>query len=118
MLLLAGWPFGRLALAITSATVPVVALVLAWGWSHFYPVSFSAEGISGHSFWGRRRFVGWQGIAAAHPFRFLNLRWLRVYRSDYSEVIWLALFQSHKAEFEREMRRLAPAGSAIFRRWQ
>lgn len=118
VLMLDGWPFERLGLVVASASVPVAALVMAWVVSIFYPASFSAEGIYGHSFWGRQRFVRWQGIAAARPFRLLNLRWLRIYRSDYSEVIWLALFQSHKAEFQQEMRRLAPAGSPIFKRWQ
>lgn len=118
VLMLDGMQFDQRALAFASASVLVCSLVGAWLLSRQFPAAFSADGIYGHSFWGRRRFVRWQGIAAAQPFRLLNLRWLRIYRIDYSEVIWLALFQSHKAEFEREMRRLAPAGSAIFKRWQ
>lgn len=118
VLMLDGSPFEHLALAVASAVVPVAALLLAWVFSFFFPVSFSGDGIYGHSFWGRQRLVRWQDIGSAQPFTLLNLHWLRIYTRDYSAVTWLALFQSHNAEFQQELRRLAPAGNPILKPWQ
>jgi hypothetical protein len=117
-LTLDGLHLGRRALAVAGVSVSVSSLVMAGLVSILYPASFSAEGLYGRSFWGRRRFVRWQEIAVARSFRLLNLRWLRIYTTDYSRVIWLALFQSHEAEFRQEIQRLAPAGSPIFKHLQ
>ena len=113
VLILDGLHFDRHALAVASASIPVSSLVLSWLLTILFPASFSAEGIYGHSFWGRRRFVHWRDVVAARPLRLLNLRWLRIYTTVDSKVTWLALFQSHKAEFRQEMQRLAPADSPV-----
>jgi len=113
VLILDGPHFDRHALAVASASVPVSSLVLSWLLSILYPASFSADGIYGHSFWGRRRFIRWQDVATARRFRLLNLRWLRIYTTGDSKVTWLALFQSHKADFRQEIQRLAPADSPV-----
>ncbi len=114
VLILEGLGFDRHALAAGSASVPVSSLVLAWLLSILYPASFSAEGVYGHSFWGRRRFVRWQDVVAVRAFSLLNLRWLRIYATGESQVTWLALFQSHKSEFREEIQRLAPPDSLVF----
>jgi hypothetical protein len=110
-----GLHFDRLALAVASMSVLTLAPLMAWLSSVVYPASFSADGIYGHSFWGRRRFVRWQDVAVARTFRLLNLRWLRIYTTDYSKVIWLALFPANKVEFLKEIHRLAPSKSPIFK---
>jgi hypothetical protein len=113
VLILDGLHFDPQALAGASVSVPVSSLIGAWMLSIFYPASFSVDGIYGHSFWGRRRFARWQDIAAARTFSLLNLRWLRIYTIGDGKVTWLALFQSDKVEFRREIQRLAPAGSPV-----
>ena len=118
MLNLDGLHFDRRALAVAGVSVSLLSLVMAWLGSILYPASFSADGIYGHSFWGRRRFVRWQGIAVARRYRLFNLHWLRIYTSDYSKIIWLALFQSHMAEFREEIHRLAPAGNPVLKHLQ
>jgi hypothetical protein len=94
----------------------LVALVFSIGYSWMisllFPDAFSADGIYGHSFWGRRRFVRWHDIASAQTFRLGNLRWLRVYAAD-GNITWLALFQSRDIEFRQEIKRLAPPGSPV-----
>lgn len=77
-----------------------------------YSAAFSAEGIYGHSFWGFRRFIGWQHIAEAKIFRVINLPFLRVYGTD-GKVTWLALFQVTREEFCQEVRKFAPPNSPV-----
>jgi hypothetical protein len=113
-----GMHFDPRALAIGSASVPVTSLASAWLVSILFPAALSSDGVYGHSFWGSRRFVGWQDIAAARTFTLLNLRWLRIYRTGDNKVTWVALFQSHKAEFREEIRRLAPADSPVLNHLQ
>lgn len=112
------WHFDRLEMAGATVFVLVCSPLMAWLLSVGYPASFSADGVYGHSFWGTRSFVRWQDIAVARTFRLLNLRWLRIYTTDYSKVVWLALFQSHKAEFLQEIQRLAPVDSPVFKHLQ
>lgn len=78
----------------------------------FYFAAFSLQGIYGHSFWGIRRFVGWQHITKVQIFRMLNLPFLRVYGAD-GKVTWVALFQITKAEFWQEMQKFAPPNSPV-----
>ena len=112
VLVLDGLKFDRHALAAASVFVVVFSAMMAWLLSILYPASFSADGIYGHSFWGIRRFIQWRDIADAKTCRLLNLLWLRIYTTD-NRVTWLALFQSHKPEFQQEIQRLAPTGSSV-----
>jgi hypothetical protein len=112
ILIVDGLHFDCCALTAGSSTL-VISLIVAWLHSVLYPVVFSPEGIYGYSIWGRRHFVPWQNIAMVRTVRLLNLRWLRILMSGDNKVIWLALFQSHKLEFQEEIRRLAPADSPI-----
>jgi hypothetical protein len=100
--------------ALLRATVALLVLSLLWACllHIFFPASFTADGIYGHSFWGPRRFVRWQDIKEARTFRSFNLNWLRIYATD-NTVTWLALFQSHQTAFREEIQRLAPVGNPI-----
>jgi hypothetical protein len=109
-----GWHFDRHAAAFASGFEAVFSLGASWMLSLLFPDGFSEKGIYGHSFWGRRRFVGWQDVAAARTLRLFNLRFLRVYATD-GKVTWLALFQSQGAEFRQEIRRLAPPESLVLK---
>ena len=110
-----GLHFDRQRLAFWSG-FGLVALVFSIGYSWMlsllFPDAFSADGIYGHSFWGRRRFVRWQDISSAQTFRLGNLRWIRVYATD-GNITWLALFQSRDIEFRHEIKRLAPPSSPV-----
>lgn len=110
-----GFHFDRRALAIATGTALAFSIAYSWMLSCLFPAAFSAEGIYGHSFWARRRFVRWPDVASARTFRLANLRWLRVYAAD-GTVTWLPLFQSQGAEFCEEIRRLAPPGNPILSR--
>src|SRR5258708_1021995 len=63
------WRFAPLA-AVVGA---VVAILWAALWAlllHFlFPTRLSSEGVSGYSFWGIRRFIAWDHISMARPFR-------------------------------------------------
>lgn len=107
-----GFHFDGRALAVATGTMLAFAIAYSWMLSCLFPAAFSAEGIYGHSFWSRRRFVRWQDVTSARTFRLANLLWLRVYAAD-GKVTWLALFQSRDAEFRAEIRRLAPPGNPI-----
>jgi hypothetical protein len=107
-----GWHIDGRALAFTTGAVLMFSFAYSWLMARLFPIGFSADGIYGHSFWGRRRFVSWQEIATARPRRLGNLRWLRVYAID-GKVTWVALFQSRDTEFQQEIRRLAPPGNPV-----
>jgi hypothetical protein len=109
-----GWHFDWHALAFAVGFQVVFSVVLSWMLSTLFPDAFSADGIYGHSFWGRQRFVIWRDVTDARTFRLLHLRWLRVYALD-GKVTWLALFQSRGDEFRQEIRRLAPADNPVLR---
>ncbi len=103
-----GFHFNLGGLAIAGGTCLVSSTVYSWILSVVFPAAFSADGIYGHSFWGRRRFVRWQDVASVKPIRLGNLRWLRIYAAD-GKITWLAMFQARKLEFRQEFSRLAPA---------
>jgi hypothetical protein len=106
---------GEWAFASEFALVAwVFSVGYAWMLSLLCPDAFSADGIYGHSFWGRRRFVRWQDISSVQSFWLGNLRWLRVYAVD-GKITWLALFQSRDIEFRQEIKRLAPPTSPVLK---
>ena len=107
-----GFHFDQRALAFTAGVSLVSSIIYSWVLSFVLPTAFSSDGIYGHSFWGRRRFVRWQDISSVRTFRAVNLRWLRVYATD-GRVTWFPLFQSRGPEFRQEIRRLAPSSNAI-----
>ena len=112
IVIIQGWHFDFHALAIVTVVEVIYSFFASLMMSFVFPVGFSADGIYGHSFWGRRRFVSWQQIVTARTFGLFKFRFLRVYSAD-CKVTWLALFQSHDAEFRDEIRRLAPPSSPV-----
>jgi len=107
-----GFHFDFGALAITSVFAAVFSIGWSWMVSLSFRAAFSADGVYGHSFWGFRRFVRWQDIVGARPFRFANLPWLRIHGAD-GQVTWLALFQVRKSDFWQEIRKFAPPDSPV-----
>lgn len=107
-----GLHFDQRALAFATGFAVVLSIVCSWILSLVFPAAVSSDGIYGHSFWGRRRFIRWQDISSVHTFRLVSFRWLRVYNTD-GRVTWLALFQSRGTEFRQEIRRLAPPSSPV-----
>jgi hypothetical protein len=103
-----------LAFAISLAYVPT-GWVVSWIVCRYDTYILSKEGIQGRSFWGLRRFIPWQDIREARGFRFLHLRWVRLYSARDQKVTWIALFQAHPEEFAREIQTLAPSDSPILR---
>jgi hypothetical protein len=97
---------------VAGLVVQLLGTWLAW---QFFPVVLSKEGLHGHSVWGVRRFMRWQDIAAARPFRVFNLLWLRLYSKDGKDVIWLAMFQSRPAQFKDEVRKLASPDNPLLK---
>lgn len=110
-----GFHFYLRPLAIVAGCVVIYSLGASWMLSALNSAGFSADGIYGHSVWGRRRFVRWQDIAMARTFRFFNLRWIRLHAATNKKVTWLPLFQTQKADFYLEIRRLAPPDSPVLR---
>ena len=110
-----GFDIDLSALTVATGVAFIFSIIYSWVLALIFPVAFSSDGIYGHSFWGRRRFVRWQDISSVRTFRLANLQWLRVYAAD-EKVTWLALFQSHGIEFRQEIRRLAPQGNPILNR--
>jgi hypothetical protein len=108
--------YGRLvdgrALTVASGYGLIFSFVWSWLMALFLPVGFSAEGIHGYSFWGRRRFVAWPAVTKARTFGLLNLKYLRIYGAD-GRVTWLPLFPSKRAEFQQEIRKFAPVGNPV-----
>jgi hypothetical protein len=107
-----GFHFDQRVLAFVTGFALMFSIIYSFVLSLVFPAAFSLDGIYGHSFWGRRRFVRWQDISSVRKFRLVSLRWLRVYSTD-ERVIWLALFQSHGTEFRQEIRRLAPPSNPV-----
>jgi hypothetical protein len=107
-----GFDFDGQALAFGCGCGAIYSFVGSWVWSHLSHDAYSAEGVYGHSPWGRRRSVRWQDISSARQFWLLNLRLLRVYATD-GKITLLGLFPAQAAEFRKEIRRLAPHASPI-----
>lgn len=117
--------FGAIILMEGFRQVNVVALFLGvlvgapvvflnvWLISLCFTMELTSEGVFGHSFWGIRRFIGWQDIGTVRPFHFLNLRFLRLYPPGGTCPTWIALFQAHKTEFVQELQRLLPPDSPV-----
>jgi hypothetical protein len=103
------------ALLIGAVAATLASLLWAWLMTLCFTLKLSSEGVFGHSVWGIRRFVRWQDIAAVKPFRFLNLRYMRLYPHGGTPPIWITLDLAHKSEFEQELQRLAPPNSPIRR---
>jgi hypothetical protein len=89
----------------------VMALLFHWS----FPTRISAEGLSAHSIYGFRRFISWENISDARPFRLFNLRWVRLYSSFDGKVTWMALFQSNFELFNAEIRKFAPSHSPVLK---
>jgi len=113
VLFIDGLQIDRIAFAEASALTTVGSFIGAWALSFLFPAFLSTQGVYGHSFWSMRRFVRWQDVTSARPFRFLNLRWVRIYAGN--KVTWLPLFQSRDLEFQQEIRRFAPSNSPILK---
>jgi hypothetical protein len=100
--------------AVVSKTAPyivpillVYAFVFAVAISLFYPCSITSTGVYGHSFWGLRRYLGWNEISAAKKKRIGNLVFLSLSSKTGGAAIWLPLFQSRRAEFVETVRKSA-----------
>lgn len=98
--------------AVASLPNAFVGAMALW---YFFPAAFSVDGIYGHSFWGVRRFIRWSDIVETRTFWLINLRYLRLYSKVDRSVTWVALFQSHKAEFRNEIVKLAPPQNPILK---
>ena len=109
------WRFAPLAVVVGA----VVAILWAALWAlllHFlFPTRLSSDGVSGYSFWGVRRFIAWENISMARPFRLLNLRWVRLYSPHDSKVTYVPRFPSDPLAFRAELQRLAPSQCPIFK---
>ena len=101
------------SLFIGAAGGALAGLLYAWLLTLCFTLKVAPEGVYGHSFWGVRRFVGRQEIAEVRPFRFLNLRYLRLYKSGRTKPTWIALFLARRVECAQEFRRLAPSGNPV-----
>lgn len=109
------WRYAPSAVGVSA----VLAVLWAVLWAlilHFcFPTRVSSEGVWGYSFWGVRRFIAWEHISMARPFRILNLRWVRLYSSSDTKVTYVALFPSDSASFRAEIHRLAPPQCPILK---
>lgn len=101
-----------IGMPLTCISSAIISIGGAWIISVCFPDAVSADGLYGHSFWGRRRFVCWQDISKAHKFQLAYLPLLRVYGAD-GKVSWLALFPAKKKEFLEEIRKFAPSDSPV-----
>jgi hypothetical protein len=110
------FPFSRLV----KHGIFTILFIFVYSWviSLFITVRLTQGGIHGHSFWAIRRMIRWEEIKAAKPFRFLNIRFLRLYPLDGKTPIWMPLFLAKPDEFEQEVRRVAPAGNPILEHLQ
>ena len=102
-----------IALFAATTGLALFAIVSAWTFHFLFPDGISAEGISGHSFWGLRRFVPWDHIAAARPIRILNLRYLRLYSTIDRKVTWIALFPAEPDAFHSALYSAIPPNNPV-----
>ncbi|MEJ0089929.1 MAG: hypothetical protein WDM80_09325 [Limisphaerales bacterium] len=98
--------------AIAGAFVGFLFSALITKCSSSFTVKLTPDGVQGYSIWGFKRFIQWQEIGAVRPFRLLNLRYLRLY-STHGTTTWITLFLVHRADFDQELRRLAPPNNPI-----
>lgn len=108
-----GLHFDRLGLLVGAVGGSLFGLLLAWIAHRLFPVAVSADGISAHSFWGVPRFIRWEHIEAARPFRMLNLRFVRLYSTADDKVTWVALFPADPEAFRQAVRSAMPPNSPL-----
>ncbi len=101
------------ALSVATIAMALCTLLSAWALQRLFPVRISADGILGHSIWGFRRFVRWEHIAVARPFRILNLHYLRLYSATERTVTWLPLFPTEPHAFYTAIRSAMPPDSPV-----
>jgi len=96
-----------------AVAIELAGLAFAWVISVCFPNKLGPSGVDGHSFWGVRRFIRWQDIQRASPFRYLGFKFLRLYPGGGRGATWIAFSQARQKEFEEEIRKLAPLESPI-----
>ncbi len=90
-----------------------VAIIVAGIFTFLYPVRIAPDGIHAHNAWGLPRFIRWQDIKTVRKFNLPMLPWLRLYDTDGSPAVWLAMFQASPTQFKMELERLAPPANPI-----
>jgi hypothetical protein len=114
MLRLDGWRhLDWKSLLLGAISIEFAGVAFAWVISVCFPIKLAPAGVHGHSFGGAPRFILWQDIARATPFRYLTFRFLRLHPADGKGATWVALSQSRQKEFEEEIRKLAPPDCPI-----
>jgi hypothetical protein len=69
-----GWRFAWRSLPFEVSLAAVISFAIAVPLRFLYPTQISADGVHAYSFWGARRFIAWDQVAAVRPLRFLTLR--------------------------------------------
>ena len=110
-----GWQAVRHMALFGLIVGAVLSFFMALGFHFLFPTGISARGVSGYSFWGFKRLIGWDQIASVRPLTMANLRWLRLYSAVDGKVTYLALFPSKAALFKSELQRVAPPECPIFK---
>jgi hypothetical protein len=108
-----GLHFDRVGLLVGAGGGLLFGLLLTWIAHRLFPVAVSADGISAHSFWGVPRYIRWEHIAAARPFRMLNLRFVRLYSTADDKVTWVGLFPADPEAFQQAIRSAMPPNSPL-----
>lgn len=101
------------SISIIFPAALLFSFVFASVMSVSFPTYISVHGIHGHSFWGKRRFIGWNEIAEAKKFTMFNLKYVHLYPVASRKFLSLPLFQSSQAEFLSEIAKFAPPDSPI-----
>ena len=101
------------SLLLGAVTIEIAGIAFAWVISVCFPNKLAPSGVHGHSFWGVPRFIRWQDIEKATPFRYLTFRFLRLHPVGGKSATWIAFSQARQKEFEEEIRKLAPPESPL-----
>lgn len=78
-----------------------------------YPVSVHGEGVRGFNFWGAYTMVPWEGMTRATRINLVGLPCVRVTFQGGRLPLWIPLFLSEQAEFNRAVVEFAPQGNPL-----
>ncbi|HVF09797.1 MAG TPA: hypothetical protein VNA16_03295 [Abditibacteriaceae bacterium] len=74
----------------------------------------TAEGIRGHSFWGKPVKLSWKEIATVKRTHFIGLKYLKLSSQTKKNVMWLPLFLSNKSGFKAAIKEYAGAQNPLW----
>lgn len=83
--------------------------VIAWA----YTISVDERGISGRTFWGRRRFLPWEDMNRVQKFGIYPFQFLRIRTNAGGPPMWVPLFLSNRRRWTQTVQAHVPDGHPV-----